>query len=166
VTVCTHNRVILFGENENGKMVLPVHFVRACAERKNEAGRIVEKHWKEISIHFPHAELDHFVVMPNHIHGLLLIVRDEGAKDFSPLRKQQPSGTSKTIGSIIRGFKIGTTKWMREQTMIHNVWQRNYYDRVIRNEADLNRIREYIAANPMRWAEDSENPRNTARKDH
>ncbi len=88
-----------------------------------------------------------------------------GAKNFSPLHKyspqracvpqgHRPSGTSKTIGSIVRGFKIGVTKWMRANTPVHDVWQRNYYEHIVRNNNELNRIHEYIASNPARWESD------------
>ena len=80
-----------------------------------------------------------------------------GAKNFSPLR-QPPNGTSKTIGSIVRGFKIGVTKWMRQNMPVQTVWQRNYYEHVIRNEDSLDRIRLYVVENPARWAYDRENP--------
>ena len=63
-----------------------------------------------------------------------------------------------TIGSIIRGFKIGVTKWVRENTNLQDVWQRNYYEHVIRNEESLNHIREYILNNPLQWEFDRENP--------
>jgi REP element-mobilizing transposase RayT len=118
--------------------------------------------------------------MPNHVHGILVIVdasvgeknvgannagaknvgaKNVGAKNFSPLRSgQRPRGTSKTIGSVIRGFKIGVTKWMRQNTEFYHIWQRNYYEHIIRNENELNRIREYIANNPMKWEFDRENP--------
>jgi len=104
--------------------------------------------------------------MPNHVHGIIWIVDDVGAenvgaKNFSPLQRQQPRGTSKTIGSIIRGFKIGVTKWGRQHTDAHTIWQRNYYEHVIRDGESLNRIREYIAANPLRWHLDRENPFHT-----
>jgi len=82
-----------------------------------------------------------------------------GAKNFSPLQPgQRPRGTSKTIGSVIRGFKIGVTKWMRTQTNVYDVWQRNYYEHIIRNENELDRIREYIVNNPLKWEFDRENP--------
>ncbi len=61
----------------------------------------------------------------------------------------------KSIGSIVRGFKIGVTKWHRQNTDVYNVWQLNYYDRIIRDEEELNRLREYIIYNPEKWAEDS-----------
>ncbi len=71
------------------------------------------------------------------------------AKDISPLR-----GTSGTIGAVIRGFKIGVTKWCRMHARANMVWQRNYYERVIRDEEEWNRIREYIEKNPEMWEED------------
>ena len=148
ITVCAHNRVCLFGEIAGGKMVL------------NDAGQTAVQCWQAIPDHFPHVELDAFVVMPNHVHGILFIGNTPvGAKHFSPLQPgQQPHGTSKSIGSIIRGFKIGVTKWMRTHTNVHDVWQRNYYEHVIRNDDELNRVREYILKNLARWDLDRENP--------
>ncbi|MDM8000259.1 MAG: transposase, partial [Dehalococcoidia bacterium] len=69
-----------------------------------------------------------------------------------------PKSPSRTIGSIARGFKIGVTKWFRVNTDVYSVWQRGYYEHVVRNETELMAIREYIAANPARWAEDENNP--------
>ena len=140
----------------------------------NDAGRIATKCWNDIPVHFPHVALDQFVVMPNHIHGILWIVKTVGAKNvsdgekhvspvgaknISPLRSQPWAETSKTIGSIIRGFKIGVTQWMRQERKSRDIWQRNYYEHIIRNETALNRIRQYIVENPARWAEDLENPK-------
>lgn len=151
ITVCTQGRACLFGEIVDGTMIL------------NDAGRVVEKCWTDISAHFPHVKLDGFVVMPNHVHGILLIAETVGANNYSPLHAspslQQRPGASKTIGAVIRGFKIGVTTWMRKYALIHNIWQRNYYEHIIRNEDALQRIREYIATNPIRWAEDPENPK-------
>ncbi|MDD4456541.1 MAG: transposase [Syntrophotalea acetylenica] len=169
VTVCTRNKECLFGEIENGVMKL------------NDAGKITCQCWQDIPMHFPHVATDRFEIMPNHIHGILFINnarvgaknwqiagaentnvgtknKNVGAKNFSPLQGQRPCGTSRTIGSIIRGFKIGVTKWIRENTSIQNVWQRNYYEHVIRTESEWNRIRQYIADNPARWDMDRENP--------
>jgi len=150
ITICTQNRECLFGEITNGKIVL------------NDAGRMALKCWHDIPSHFPHVELDEFVVMPNHVHGILCVVdAPVGAKNFLPLQSgQRPRGTTKTIGSIIRGFKIGVTKWMRQNTESHNIWQRNYYEHIIRNENELNRIRVYIVKNPLKWELDRENPDN------
>ncbi|GAB4324730.1 MAG: transposase [Candidatus Zixiibacteriota bacterium] len=149
VTICTHGRACLFGDVADGKM------------RLNSAGRVVEQCWNDIPVHFPHVELDAWVIMPNHVHGILVIVDPVGANNYSPLRTDatsRPRGTSKTIGSVIRGFKIGVTKWMRQHTTIYDVWQRNYYERIIRNDESLNRIREYIANNTLQWELDRENP--------
>jgi len=148
VTICTHNRVCLFGNIVDEKMKI------------NDAGQVVEKYWNEIPAHFPQVELFDFVVMPNHIHGILFIgdTPSERAKDFSPLQQpprqqtsQRPCGTSKTIGSVVRGLKIGVTKWIRNQTNIHDVWQRNYWEHIIRNEPELQHIQEYISNNPAKW---------------
>ena len=152
VTICTHNRECLFGEIMDGKMVL------------NDAGRMVEQCWRDIPSHFPHTELDEFVIMPNHVHGIVFITDIVGAKNFSPLRQSphgHQAGTSKTIGSIVRGFKIGVTKWMRTHTNVHVVWQRNYWEHIIRNDDELHRIRQYVVDNPAKWKTDRNNPRPT-----
>ncbi len=151
VTICTQDRLHLFGEIVGADMIL------------NDAGHMVENCWNEIPTHFPHMQLDQFVVMPNHVHGILWITKAVGAKNISPLpppSSKRPTGTSKTIGSIIRGFKIGVTKWMRQHKQVLDTWQRNYHEHIIRNEDDLNSIRQYIMENPRLWAEDSLNPVN------
>ena len=150
VTLCAWNREYLFGDIIDGKMVL------------NNAGQIAKQCWQDIPAHFPKVALDEFVIMPNHVHGILYIVGSSqevggepnvGAKDFSPLPR--PRGTSKTLGSIVRGFKIGVTKWMRQHTTTRNVWQRNYWEHIIRNETELDHLREYIQNNPAKWELDS-----------
>ncbi len=141
VTICTHNRECLFGGVINGKMAL------------NEYAEIVRRCWLEIPQHFPHALLDEFVVMPNHVHGIF-IINNVGVQNFEPLQNQYQKIIPKSIGSIVRGFKIGVTKWFRQNTYIHIVWQRNYYEHIIRNEIELNKIREYIINNPLQWESD------------
>lgn len=156
ITVCTHNRVPLFGEIVDGVMVL------------NAAGQIVEKCWCAIPEHFPQVILDEFVVMPNHVHGIITIgANDVGANNHLPLPSNETStqsnetprssqhGTSRTIGSMVRGFKIGVTRWFRANTDIHKVWQRNYYEHIIRNEDSYLKIAEYIQTNPQRWEIDT-----------
>ena len=160
LTLCTFERACLFGEIVDGRMHL------------NGAGRIAERCWLEIPRHFPQASLDRFVIMPNHVHGIIRIqgqsaatpsptpVRMVGAKNLSPLPDPHApfASPSRTIGSIVRGFKIGVTKWIRQHTDIHCVWQRNYFDHVVRDDASLDRIRGYIAGNPAHWEDDPENP--------
>lgn len=161
ITIRPKNSALLFGNIENDKMIL------------NVSGKIVEQCWIEIPSHFPNVVLHSFVIMPNHIHGILEIVGMDddvvvevidsdvkvnvGAKNFSHLQKtyQQkplmPRSPSRTIGSVVRGFKIGVTKWMRENTCVKNIWQRNYYEHIIRNEKSYNAISEYIMNNPRNW---------------
>ena len=147
MTICCFERACLFGKietaNKNGsaKMIL------------NDAGEIANNYWLEIPNHFPNVILHGHIVMPNHIHGIIEMLgankhspdnlsdvqivnlfKNEfgeiGAKNVSPL----PRSPSKTIGSIVRGFKICVTKWFRNNTQIETVWQRNYHENIIRNE--------------------------------
>ncbi|MEW6201155.1 MAG: transposase [bacterium] len=150
ITICTNNRQCLFGKVLNFEM------------RLNEMGMIAQQCWDEIPQHFPNAILDEYIVMPNHIHGIILLNDNEcggecrGEKFFAPTTR--PHGTSKTVGSIVRGFKIGVTKWVRKNTNIHTIWQRNYYEHIISSEDELNRIGEYICNNPTIWQFDREDP--------
>jgi Transposase and inactivated derivatives len=153
VTICAYQRRCLFGKIVDDEM------------RLNEAGQTAERCWQTIPEYFSHVDLDAFVIMPNHVHGVLFI-RDAfvvGANNHSPLSAHPHTtdsarGTSKTLGSIVRGFKIGVTKWFRANSDILDVWQRNYYEHIIRDEVSLSRCREYIVNNPLQWALDRENP--------
>ncbi len=150
VTVCTNDHHFLFGHIAEERMIL------------NNAGRFANKCWLEIPEHFPHVALDEFIVMPNHIHGIINIdtMNNVGVHNLEPLRKQNKYQQiiPKSIGSIIRGFKIGVTKCFRKNTNVYNVWQRNYYEHIISNERKLNKISEYIINNPLKWLFDRENP--------
>jgi len=181
VTICVKRRsekffAFTFGEIVDGEMVL------------NNAGKIVEKCWLEIVQHYPNAVLHEYVVMPNHVHGIIELINDGndtqpsvvGAKNFSPhetpnetsfspnktpvfspndndtqtsvMRAKNFSplrGTSRTIGAIVRGFKIGVTKQLG-----YSVWQRNYWEHIIRNEQSYQRIANYIINNPQNWNND------------
>jgi REP element-mobilizing transposase RayT len=153
VTICAQEHLCLFGEVVDGEM------------RLNDAGRIAKQCWLAIPDHFPHAQLDAFVVMPNHVHGIIVIVgarhhMDVGARHAVPLQEQFGRPVPGSIPTIIRSVKSATTKRINE---IRNapgtlIWQRNYYEHIIRDEESLNRIREYILSNPLRWHLDRENP--------
>jgi REP element-mobilizing transposase RayT len=156
ITICTFKHHDLFGQIDNGHMIL------------NDAGEIAKKCWLSIPDHFPNAKLDEYIIMPDHIHGIINIVDDNGtgathptvqfvgAKNFSPLPNKNKSfrSPSKTLGSMIRGFKIGVTKWIRKNTDNYHVWQRGFYEHIIRDEDYLNRIRKYIRHNPKNWNND------------
>lgn len=119
----------------------------------NEAGLAARTCWLQIPAHFPLVELDSFIVMPDHVHGIVLLA-DQGlpsranrANDYSPL----PKGTSGGLGSVVRGFKIGVTQWFKDhRPELPTVWQRNYYEHVIRSDEELNDTRNYIMENPAR----------------
>jgi len=183
VTVCTRDWACLFGEIADGQM------------RLNTAGLVVEQCWLDVPRHFPNVELDQFVVMPNHVHGIMAIVETVGATHASPItmsrtiddnvgvtrpsspvrvswpvigyarathasppRRAGPKGRS--IGAVVGSFKSAVTKRINElsDTSGTSVWQRNYHERIVRDDASLDTMREYIVRNPLRWDYGRENP--------
>jgi putative transposase len=151
VTICTQNKTCLFGDLIDGQMIL------------NGPGRMLQKEWDTLSERFSEIELDAFVVMPNHIHGIIFIVGAPlvSAHSFDQDRAGTRPAPTNTIGDIVGTFKsIATHQYVigiRQQqwpSFPGRLWQRNYYERVIRSEPELNIIREYIANNPSNWRED------------
>ena len=153
VTVCAWKKECLFGEIQNGEMLL------------NDAGIMVHKLWNGLSVKYPDIETDEFVVMPNHIHGMVVIV---GAQFIAPFdcdainqnRKQGAINHAPTIGEIVRAFKARCTCAINATRNAPGVplWQRNYYEHIIRDERELHAIRKYIRYNPLKWEEDTEYP--------
>lgn len=149
VTISTHQGKPLFGDVADGVMML------------NEYGGIVRACWEAIPEHFPDVETDAFVVMPNHVHGVIVIhehsVRARHARTGAACcpRTERPGVAAGSLGAIVRSFKSACTKHINAMrgTPGAPVWHRNYYERVIRNERELNAIRQYILDNPARWAE-------------
>ena len=181
VTICTRDKQCLFGR------------VMGEAMQLNAVGRAAEKSWQEIPSHFPHVVLDEFVVMPNHVHGILMIVGPDGtlqigidedspmwpnddpqiapvdgpsvgATHASPLRGnadgppnapdvvEMPTGPKRrSVGAVIGSYKSAVSKRIRETVGPRDtpLWHRNYYEHIIRNDVALNRIRQYLADNPM-----------------
>jgi len=147
VTICTKDRECFFGEIVNGRMIL------------NEIGKIADQFWREIPKHFPFVNLDIYQIMPNHIHGIIEIINVE-TQNFASLPKRNTFGPqSKNLASIIRGFKVGVKKYTTKNDIFF-FWQPRYYDHIIRNESELNRIREYICKNSDNWEKDRNNPEN------
>nr|WP_016952592.1 transposase [Anabaena sp. PCC 7108] len=125
----------------------------------NEYGDAVIKEWLKTPELRPNIELDKFIVMPNHLHAIMIISWHMRSHSITTLNTFLRS-PSQTVGAIIRGFKSTVTKQLNQ---IRNlpatpIWQRNYYESIIRNENDLNCIREYIINNPGQWDLDDENP--------
>ncbi len=197
ITISVQDRKCLFGKIVDGKMNL------------NDAGKIADECWLEIPNHFPNVVLDEHIVMPNHVHGIIELIKTDsqngsessavgvenlqplqspddsessvGAENFLPLQSQCESLSKigienfqsprnefqkiipHSIGSIVRGFKIGVTKWFRNNTVgavgAENfqplpIWQRNYYEHIIRDQQSYEQITDYIINNPKNWKGD------------
>jgi len=171
VTICVHNRVCLFGNVHDGVMAL------------NDAGRMMRKWWLELANKFNNVLCDEFVIMPNHVHGIILIntisqksvgadrclrpelddVPQQGRHTGLPLAENKQIRAS--LSALVQWFKTMSTNeyirgvkndsWSRFNTRL---WQRNYWEHVIRNEHALRQIREYVQNNPLNWQIDQLNP--------
>jgi len=156
VTICTKNRISYFGHVRNGKMYL------------STIGEIAQKYWNEIPNHFPFVRLDAFVVMPNHVHGIIIIDKKYNrdvvdAQNFAHLQNNRQNNIeihrnkfgpqSQNLASIVRGYKIGVTKNARTIKPDFG-WQRLYYDHIIRDRWSYLMIHDYIIANPGKWNKD------------
>jgi REP element-mobilizing transposase RayT len=172
ITICTHERRNLFGKINDGKMIL------------SKAGQVVEEEWKQTKRIRKHVDLDYYTIMPNHLHGIIIIEQalenvgvtrwvaqnkadhiingrgelnspykdNERRMQYAPTKDKFKS-PSNTLGAIIRGFKSSVTKRLRELSGNSDlkIWQRNYYEHIIRNEIDLHNIRQYITLNQLKW---------------
>jgi putative transposase len=162
VTICTHNRTHVFGEVTDGRVNL------------TPLGQAAWDCWYAIPEHFPFVLLDVFVAMPNHVHGIVIIDKPSyNAVETQNIASPPPPATqniaslpwqpdqptnkfgpqSQNLGSIVRGFKIGVTKYAR-QHQIAFAWQERYHDHIVRDAAECQRIRKYIVENPQKWIDD------------
>jgi len=152
ITICTQHRVHYFGEIENGEITL------------SPIGTFAQSCWYEIPQHFPFVELGTFVVMPNHIHGIVIInktgTQHVETQNFASLQQQQHhhqqnkfGPQSQNLASIVRGYKIGVTKNAHQ---IHSdfAWQSRFYDHIVRDNEEYLRINNYIETNPQNWEND------------
>ena len=143
VTICTHNRICLFGEVRNEAMVL------------NHNGQIVEACWYDLPRHYPNIELDAFIVMPNHVHGIIILRNGVGVG-------LRPSPTEKIhdLPEIVRALKSFAARRINERrdTPGQVVWQRSFHDRIIRSETEWNALRQYTLSNPAQWEADTFHP--------
>lgn len=172
VTICTHNRECLFGDVVGEKMMV------------NEYGRAVQTVWDRLPNHYLHVELDEWIIMPNHVHGIVVLVgaglkpahdgkpalnpeqptQNENGDDSKNNRagfKPAPTGTKRhPLSEIVRALKTFSSRHINElrNTPSQPVWQRNYYEHIIRNDESLRKIREYIINNPTNWKNDRNNP--------
>jgi REP element-mobilizing transposase RayT len=154
VTIVTFSRACLLGAVVNDHV------------RLTTVGEAVQSGWLASDGNSPRVGHDLFVVMPNHIHGILVLAEAYRAKhppqaDTSPLHPSPPRGTAPgSISAIVQSFKAVTSRRIRSLPNMEGVrvWQRGFYDHIIRDDAELNRLRRYIEENPLRWAIDEENP--------
>jgi putative transposase len=179
VTLVAHQRQSIFGEVANGVMHL------------NQCGEILHQVWLELPRHYPHVSLDAFILMPNHIHGVLVLREYDGrggtfghvsppdggrggsvgrgsmpantisGEDLLPdMDQTRPYHVRHGLPEIVRAFKSFSARRINVLRKTPNipVWQRNYYEHIVRDQSELNRIKQYILDNPMKWAEDKENP--------
>ncbi len=163
VTICVKDKGCYLG-----KIVEVDNFSDGPTVRLTKLGEIVRDIWRSIPKHHPKIELDEFIIMPNHIHGIVVISENTvgaiqvGAIHESPLQNRRQMLLSKIIGR----FKMNSAKEIN--TLLNNeeqsFWQRNYYEHIIRNETSLEKIRNYIIDNPRKWYDDIENPNNKFNK--
>ena len=138
VTLCIQGRECLLGEVVNDRVEL------------SDMGHFVKEAWEGLAMQYSYVELDEYVVMPNHLHGVIVI------------SSETPSVTErKSLGRVIGAFKTISTKQINSMRSIsgQSIWQRSYYEHIIRNDGELNRVREYVMNNPMQWHLDTENPK-------
>lgn len=194
ITICTHKRKCYFGNviefstdghtdnvetqdfaslrSNSGEEIDSKRNAQYSVEMKlSEIGAIAETCWQNIPLHFPFVKLGEFVIMPNHVHGIIIIDKaDDGrnktdikhgveTQNLASLRpdKQKPLNEfgpqSRNLASVIRGFKIGVTKNARKIQPDFK-WQPRYYDHIVRDRKSFNRISKYIRNNPTKWAND------------
>ena len=149
VTLVTHARECLFGQVIDSEM------------RLNGLGDVVAREWRRTGGIRREVELDVFVVMPNHVHVIVFVGAHGRAPEHdAPDYGAPPHRPPRSLGSLVAGFKSAVTKRINGMrgTPGLPLWQRNYYEHVIRDEEELNRVREYVAGNPTNWEEDPENP--------
>jgi putative transposase len=145
ITICTHQKSCLFAAIANKQLVL------------NRFGHLASECWQAIPQHFPGVELDEFIVMPNHIHGILIMTNNRQAMALpNPYQGKFGKPIPGSISIIIGSFKSAVSKQIN---ILRNskgvlVWQRNYYEHIIRDDESLNRIRNYIINNPLAWKND------------
>ncbi len=145
VTTVTHQRECLFGDVVDGEMML------------NVCGEIAKLVWDELPNHYPYVILDEFCVMPNHVHMIIVLSETSSSRGGF---QTHPYPKRHALPEIVRGFKTFSARRINESQNSRGVpvWQRNYYERIVRDDREMNAIRQYIQNNPLNWEQDKENP--------
>ena len=166
ITICTQNRESLFGNIGNGCMIL------------NNAGRMIKTVWDDIPQYYPGIGIDVFQIMPNHVHGIIFVGATpcgcpigKPCPDDRPGQAQGPAPTKKlSLPDVVHRYKTMTTceyirnvKQNQWKPFDGKLWQRNYYEHVLRNDESMQKTREYIVNNPLKWEFDEYNPNNATK---
>ena len=146
VTICVQKHTCLFGEIVDGEMVL------------NDYGKIIQTVWDKLPQHYDNIQLDEFVIMPNHIHGIIVITGDAATvgAGFKPAPTITATPTKHGLPEIVRALKTFSARKINELRNLQGekLWQRNYWEHIIRNEQSYQRIANYIINNPQNWNND------------
>ncbi|RAM48523.1 MAG: transposase [Hapalosiphonaceae cyanobacterium JJU2] len=163
ITICTRDRIHFFGDVIAGEMLF------------SPIGEIAQRFWTDIPNHFDFAYIDTYVIMPNHVHGIVVIDRPKNVEtlqcnvstqhdlpcDITQRQlMSQISPKPGSLGAIARSYKSAVTRRCRENGHNHFAWQSRFYDHIIRADGSLDRIRQYIINNPLKWDKDKNNPAN------
>ena len=151
ITICTHDKKCVFGEVIEEQIRLSL------------IGEIVKNYWEKLPKHFPKVKLDEYVIMPNHIHGIIIITEGRDLINQIPTKSNFPlmKNPKMTLGKIIRHYKAHSAKYIHDSGYVDFQWQPLFYDRIVRNDKELDNIRDYIINNPLKWFLDEENPNKT-----
>ena len=159
VTICVKDKKHLFGEviQKNNSIFVEL----------NELGKLAEKNFKEIEKFHPYTIVDQYLIMPNHIHGIIAILEqqidhDDNKEKILTEYKNSFSPQRKNLPSIVRGYKASVKSYANKNNIDFN-WQSGYYDRIIRNDAELINIQKYIFENPVKWTLEKDFPENLYR---
>ncbi len=144
VTIATFEHLCTFGKIISSVMMT------------NDLGKIIEECWYDIPDHFPNTEILSFVVMPNHIHGIISIHEEasRGTIHRAPTTEKFGKPVAGSIPTMIRTYKAATSRQARQDLGIVKIWQRNYYEHIIRNQIELENVARYIVGNPQSWVDD------------
>ncbi len=155
ITLCTYQKQCWFGDIRNGQMYL------------NQIGKIVVREWLRSSEIRSEISFDEWFVMPNHLHGIMVITDDDAERAHSRAPLQEISNFQRkpvSLSSFVAQFKATVTRRINNVCSISGVpiWQRNYYESILRDEDSLNMVRQYIIDNPRCWNDDPENPKTSS----
>ncbi len=162
VTICTKDKKHFLGDIIGDKMQL------------SEIGEIVAEEWQNSEKIRGYVKLDEWVIMPNHLHGIVIIQNENNVETHghASLHRHIPFGDAfnaslqrSNLSNVIRGFKSATVRKIHKKGFVNFAWQSRFYDHIIRNEKELHEIREYILYNPLKWQLDEENQNNKSRKE-